>query len=194
MTLGDRLCHIHLRSGHGQAAAIRWSHRFLSGLLVGAVVLVAAPGSGAQTEAPSDRNVSAGMRIYHQKADCQACHGWSGDGRKMNNQMPDGANLRTSELSREQVIFVIKCGLPGRHMPAFDRLAYRDDRCLGRTRADLRRMGLELFDPATTLQQREVERLTDFLFAKVIGQGQMDRAACIEFWGSEVGACGEFSQ
>ena len=110
----------------------------------------------------------------------------------MNSQMPDGANLRTSELDRDQVIFVIKCGLPGRSMPAFDRLAYDDDRCLGRTRADLRRMGLELFDPAATLQNREVERLADFLFAKVIGRGPMDKATCVEFWGSEVTACSEF--
>ena len=191
MTRGDRLFTVRIRSS--QPTVIRWSHWFVSGLLVGGVALVSAPVPGAQTEAPSERSVSAGMRIYHQKADCQACHGWAGDGRRMNNQMPDGANLRTSELSREQVIFVIRCGLPGRHMPAFDRLAYSDDRCLGRTRADLRRMGLELFDPSATLQQREVERLTDFLFAKVIGQGPMNRAACVEFWGSEVDACSEFS-
>ena len=49
--------------------------------------------------------------------------------------------------------------------------AYTDDRCLGRTQADLRRLGLELPDPAATLQSREVERLADFLFAKVIRQG-----------------------
>ena len=169
-------------------------HAFLCSLLVGGFVLVVSPGFGAQTEAPSERNISAGMRIYHQKADCQACHGWAGDGRRMNSQMPDGANLRISELDRDQVIFVIKCGLPGRNMPAFDRLAYEDDRCLGRTRADLRRMDLELFDPAATLQQREIERLTDFLFAKVIGQGPMDRATCIEFWGSEVDPCSEFAR
>ena len=57
--------------------------------------------------------------------------------------------------------------------------------------ADLRRMGLELFDPAATLQQREVERLADFLFAKVIGQGLMDQAKCIEFWGTDVDVCSE---
>ena len=170
---------------------LRW---FVVGLMVSGVALLVSTEPNAQSPSPNDRNIAAGMRIYHQKADCQACHGWAGDGRRMNSQMPDGANLRTSELDRGQVIFVIKCGLPGRSMPAFDRLAYDDDRCLGRTRADLRRMGLDLFDPAATLQNREVERLTDFLFAKVIGQGPMDRAACIEFWGSEVNSCSEFSQ
>lgn len=149
--------------------------------------------SGVQVQAQTD-TVAAGMRIYRQKADCQACHGWAGDGRKMDSQMPDGANLRVSQLDRERLIFVIKCGLPGRGMPAFDRLAYSDDRCLGRTKADLERMGLELFDPAATLQNREVERVADFLFEKVVGQGEMDRAKCVEFWGEDVEVCREFPQ
>ena len=144
----------------------------------------------AQT--PSDATIASGMKIYRQKADCQACHGWAGDGRKMDSQMPDGANLRTSQLDRDQLVFVINCGLPGRGMPAFDRLAYTDERCLGRTHRDLRELGLELHDPAATLQAREVQRLTDFLFAKIIGQGPMDRALCIDYWGSEVEVCLEF--
>lgn len=145
-----------------------------------------------QDRPPTDANIASGMRIYRQKADCQACHGWAGDGRKMDSQMPDGANLRTSQLARDQLIFVIKCGLPGRNMPAFDRFAYQDDRCLGRTESDLRRLGLELPDPATTLQQREIERLVDFLYAKVIGGGAMDKSKCIDYWGSDVSVCSEF--
>lgn len=143
------------------------------------------PAASAQTN-----TVAAGGRLYRGKGDCQACHGWAGDGRKMNLQMPDGANLRESTLTREQLVFVIKCGLPGRQMPAYDRRAYVDDRCLGRTRRDLDRMGLQLFDPPATLQNREVERLADFLMAKVIGQGPMDdRQQCIDFWGEEVAVC-----
>ncbi len=159
--------------------------------LVGVVVCWTL-GAGAQAQSPSEASIAAGRRIYLQKADCQACHGWAGDGEKMDSQAPDGANLRMSQLDRDQLVFVIKCGLPGRDMPAFDRLAYTDDRCLGRTRADLRRMGLELFDPGATLQSREVERLTDFLLAKVVRQGSMDRAKCIDFWGEEVDVCSEF--
>ncbi len=133
--------------------------------------------------------VAAGGRLYQGKGNCQACHGWAGDGRKMNNQMPDGANLRLSALDRDQVVFVIKCGLPGRDMPPYDRRAYQDDRCLGRTMADLERMGLRLFTPPATLQDREVQRLTDFLMAKVIGQGEMNRDECIEFWEEDTEAC-----
>ena len=51
--------------------------------------------------------------------------------------------------------------------------------------------GLALPDPAATLQQREIDRLVDFLQAKVVGQGPMNRAACIEYWGSDVGVCAD---
>ena len=77
-------------------------------------------------------------------------------------------------------------------MPAFDRLAYTDGRCNDLKQADLKRHGLELPDPAATLQPREIEMIADFLFAKVIGKGPMDRAKCVEYWGSDVDACNEF--
>jgi mono/diheme cytochrome c family protein len=147
---------------------------------------------GAAVQAPNADDVAEGMRLFRQKGDCQACHGWAGDGRKMDTQMPDGANLRTTRLTRDLLVFAIKCGRPGKGMPAFDRLAYTDGRCNDIRLADLKRLGLQLFDPAATLQPREVEMLADFLFAKVIGKRPMDRAKCIEYWGSDVAVCSEF--
>src|SRR5438270_14008072 len=57
-------------------------------------------------------DIAEGMRLYTQKANCQVCHGWAGDGRKMDNQMPTGANLRESKLDRAAFVMVVKCGLP----------------------------------------------------------------------------------
>ena len=170
---------------------VRTSGRVRASLGVGVLIGLGVGGPPAADPIVSAQTdtVAAGARLYRGKGDCQACHGWAGDGRKMNLQMPDGANLRASTLTREQLVFVIKCGLPGRYMPAYDRRAYVDDRCLGRTRADLDRMGLALFDPAATLQNREVERLVDFLEARIVGQGPMDRQKCIDFWGEEVDVC-----
>ena len=170
-------------------ATRRW--RPLSAITAAGIALAGAMGLGAPAQPASEASIAAGRRIYHQKADCQSCHGWAGDGNKMDFQSPDGANLRTSQLDRDQLVFVITCGLPGREMPAFDRRAYTDDRCLGRTRADLDRMGLSLPDPAATLQQREIERLADFLLTKVVGQGEMDRAKCVDFWGEDVAICSD---
>jgi hypothetical protein len=145
----------------------------------------------AQTT-PSPEDVAAGLRIFRQKGDCQACHGWAGDGRKMDSQMPDGANLRLTKLNREKLVMAIKCGVPGKGMPAFDRLAYSDGRCYGMKQADLQRTSLTMPDPAATLQAREIDQVADFILAKMAGQGPMDRARCIEFWGSDVAACAEF--
>ena len=147
---------------------------------------------GVLAQSPDAADLAEGMRLFLQKGNCQACHGWAGDGRKMDSQMPDGANLRETKLERGDLIVAIKCGRPGRGMPAFDRLAYSDGRCYGLKQADLRASGQRMPDPPATLQVREVEAITDFLTAKVVKQGAMDHAKCIEFWGSEVEACNEF--
>ena len=165
--------------------------KIVASVAIVAVSLVAATAHG---QAPDPTDIAEGMRLYQQKANCQACHGWAADGRKMDTQMPDGANLRTTRLTRELLIFAIKCGRPGKGMPAFDRLAYTDGRCNEIKLADLKRLGLTLFDPGATLQPREVETLADFLYAKVIGKGPLDRAKCIEYWGSDVEVCKEFSK
>jgi hypothetical protein len=162
----------------GRRAVCAWA-----ALIAGVVTAI------AQTT-PSPEDVAAGMRIFRQKGDCQACHGWAADGRKMESQMPDGANLRVTALDRAGLVLAIKCGRPGRNMPAFDRLAYSDGRCYGMTQAAVNKVG-GLPDPAATLQPREVEQVADFLFTKVIGKGPMTRASCIEYWGADVEVCRE---
>jgi hypothetical protein len=144
---------------------------------------------GQTTPDPDD--VAEGMRLFRTKGDCQSCHGWAADGRKMDTQMPDGANLRTTRLNRELLLMTIKCGRPGKGMPAYDRLAYSDGRCYNMKEADLQSKGLTMPDPPATLQVREMERILDFLQVKVIGKGPMDRAKCIEYWGKEQDVCKE---
>ena len=152
--------------------------------------LLVAP--AVQAQLPDAADLAEGMRLFLQKGNCQACHGWAADGRKMDSQMPDGSNLRETKLERGDLIVAIKCGRPGRSMPAFDKLAYSDGRCYGMKQADLKSSGLSLPDPPATLQPREIELLADFMFAKIIGKGPMNRARCIDYWGAEVEACGEF--
>ena len=140
----------------------------------------------AQGPAPDPEDVKEGMTIYRTKADCQTCHGWAADGRKMDTQMPDAPNLRQTRLGRAGILFAIRCGRPGRGMPAFDRQAYKDaTRCNNTTEADLQKNGLEMVQPATTLQPREIEMVADFLFDRVIGKGQLDHAKCVAYWGGE---------
>jgi len=147
--------------------------------------------SSASAQGPDAGDIADGLRLFRQKGNCQACHGWAGDGRKMDSQMPDGSNLRESEMNRELLIITIKCGRPGTGMPAFDKFAYSDGRCFDLKQADLKSRGLMLADPPATLQPREIELLADFMLARVVGKGPMDRAKCVEYWGSDVEACRE---
>ena len=165
----------------------RWSDACAAALAAFSVVSAAAYAADAD-------DIAEGMRLYQQKGNCQACHGWAGDGRKMDNQMPDAPSLRETQLDRNNFVMTIKCGRPGRGMPAFDKFAYTDGRCYGIKQADLKSRGLTLADPPATLQQREIETLADFLFAKIVGKGPMDRAKCVDYWGSAVEACGEFAK
>lgn len=134
-------------------------------------------------------DIEDGQRLFLTKGGCQGCHGWAGDGRKTDNQQPDGANLRETLLDRDIIILTIQCGRPGRSMPAFDRLAYSDGRCYGMKQADLKNNPLP--DPPATLQIREIERIVDFLYAKVIKQGPVTREKCIAFWGADVPTCND---
>src|SRR6185503_7180032 len=125
----------------------RVNTRFSKRLVVALSLAVAVPAvtvalaTAQAPEAPDPADVAAGLRIFRSKADCQSCHGWAGDGRKMDTQMPDGANLRTTRLNRNGIMTAIKCGRPGREMPAFDRLAYSDGRCNNLKTADVERLG-----------------------------------------------------
>jgi len=152
-------------------------------------------GAQGQEQKPLDpADVEEGMRLFQQKGNCQACHGWAGDGHKTDSQMPDGANLRDTKLNRAGLVLLIKCGRLNSQMPAFDKFAYStgDKRCYGKTQADLKSYPTRMPDPPATLQLREIDLIADFLIAKVVGKGPMNHAKCVEFWGSETDACKEF--
>ena len=157
---------------------------------IACIGLIAAAAMPAARAADAE-DVAEGMRLFMQKGNCQQCHGWAGDGRKMDNQAPDGANLRESKLDRKAFVMIVKCGLPNTGMPPFDRLAYSDGRCYGKKQSELKAAGIKLADPPATLQPREVELLADFVFAKVAGQGPMTKAKCTEYWGSAAEVCND---
>jgi hypothetical protein len=160
--------------------------------VIGTVLFAVAAPVTASAQDASD--VAEGGRLFRQKANCQACHGWAGDGRKVDAQMPDGANLRESRLDRAALAMTIKCGIPGTGMPPFDRFAYSDGRCYGLKQADLNRSGQHVADPPATLQVREIEYILDFLQAKIVGKGAMNHERCIDYWGSDAAPCREFTQ
>lgn len=139
--------------------------------------------------ADEENNHAEGRRLFTEKGGCQSCHGWSGDGQKMDNQMPDGANLREMQLDRQTFITIVKCGVPGTGMPAFDKFAYADGRCYGKKLVDLRSQGTKLVDPPATLQNREIDMLADFAVDEILGKGPINKSSCISYWGKLIEIC-----
>src|SRR3954470_23411566 len=156
--------------------------------LLGTAVVVAITAAGVirlraqeqESQSLNASDIADGMRLYQQKGNCGACHGWAGDGHKTDSQMPDGANLRETKLNRSGLVMTIKCGRLNSQMPAFDKFAYSDGRCYGKKQADLKAYPTRMPDPPATLQQREIDLIADFLMTKVVSKGPMDHAKCVE--------------
>ena|SRR5215470_12088227 len=130
-------------------------------LVVSALLLGPAPGRAQDT--------SFGDRLYHEKADCQFCHGVNGDGRGDPRSPGKASDLHKTRLDRAHLIEVITCGRPGSEMPHFDKYAYEDKSCYGLTAAQL---GANVPpDPhSTSLNAREVAAVVDFILATYVGK------------------------
>jgi cytochrome c553 len=115
------------------------------------------------------QDVSFGDRLFHEKADCQFCHGPNGDGRGDPRSPGQAANLHETKLTRAQLIEVIGCGRPGTEMPHFDKYAYEDSNCYGLGGKDLGNDAPR--DPhSTPLTRREIEAVVDYVLKTYVGK------------------------
>jgi mono/diheme cytochrome c family protein len=145
----------------------------LAGALALAALLSAANG------APPAHVLELGKRVY-KKANCMGCHKWHGGGG--GGYGGAALSLRATELDRDQLLEVVRCGRPGTRMPYHDREAYKADSCYGgMTKADL---GEDFpAQAAIFLQPQEIEAVVDYVQATLQGKGEPTKADCIAFWG-----------
>src|SRR4051812_1623745 len=153
-------------------------------LLLSLLAFVALP-------AAAQDDFSFGRRISQQKAECSFCHGWAGAGAGQPQSPGKAANLRVTKLSREQIVMVISCGIPGTAMPHFDDGAYTDTRCYGMTEAEMGKNTPSL-PPSTTLARREIEAVTDYILGKIAGRGPITREECLEVFGERAKSCADY--
>lgn len=155
-----------------------------------ALLAVAAPLPGATAD-----DFAFGRRIFQDKAQCPYCHGWAGDGAGEPQSSGGAANLRETRLTREQLIEVISCGVPGKAMPRFDDQAYAEKRCYnGVSEADVGQY-LPPLPPGSLLTPREIAALVDFLQAKIIGRGPITRQECLEALGERAArTCAQYPE
>ena len=130
--------------------------------------------------------VRLGEQIWKTKATCRSCHGALGNGVGDIPQEPQGANFRETVLTPELFKETIQCGRIGTAMPHFDPKAYVDDRCYGMTAADL---GKDVPPSGGTLSPREMEAITQFVFATYVGKPAPTFEDCVAFWGEGASTC-----
>ena len=146
----------------------------------------------AAASAARSEDVARGQQIWHDKAECNFCHGWAGDGAGTAGFHHEGnpPSLRKTQLTRDQIRMTIQCGRPGTAMRYFDRFAYTDKRCYGMTAANLGALMPQRAD--TTLQRDEIDALADYVAAKIKGAGPVTKAECLAYFGSGTARCDSF--
>jgi len=173
-------------SRQAAARAISFHYPAIGALLTCLSISSIAPWAPAYGE-----DSAYGRRLFLEKANCDYCHGWAGDGAGQGQSPGGAANLRQSRLGRDQLVMVISCGVPGTPMPHFDELAYTDKRCYGVSEAELGSRTPPQ-PPSTTLPTREIEVLADYLLAHVVGHGPITREECFETLGERVASCNDY--
>src|SRR5260370_29685317 len=103
--------------------------------LAAALAVVLALPAAAQTYGDS----TLGKRRYQAKATCGHCHGWAGNGAGDPVSPGKAANLRETKLDHNQLVEIIRCGVPGgTAMPHFDKFAWTEgEDCFGMTGAEV---------------------------------------------------------
>lgn len=156
---------------------------------VAALAAVLALASSVSAQTPPASDIGLGKRLYQDKATCGFCHGWSGDGAGDPQSPGKAANLRESKLDHDQLVEIIRCGVPGgTAMPHFDKFAWtKGEECFGMTEAEI---GDKKPPPPTAaLQKREIEAIVAYLEVKVVGKGVPTVADCEEYFGQGSGRC-----
>lgn len=158
-------------------------------LALGLVLAAAAP---AFTSSAVAQDAQLGKQIWLNKVNCRECHGWGGHGVGDNPQAPNGANLRQTKLTAEQIAEVIRCGRPGTEMPYFDRQSYTDARCYGLTAAK----NADMIPPPgiATLIKREVDAVVALITTEFVGKGEPTLEECRAFWGPTGTLCDRYAK
>jgi mono/diheme cytochrome c family protein len=131
------------------------------------------------------QDLELGKEVY-EKANCVGCHKWHGDGG--GGYGGAALSLRETQLDRDLLLEVVRCGRPATGMPYHDRDAYGEVDCYGgMTEADL---GAD-FPPkaATFLRAEEIEAVVVYVATRLQGQGEPTKEDCMAFWGEGSREC-----
>ncbi|WP_407528461.1 c-type cytochrome [Methylobacterium oryzisoli] len=133
--------------------------------------------------AQSARGGTDDLQVY--KKACAGCHKWHGDGG--GGYGGEALSLRRTNLTKEQIVEVVRCGRPGTGMPLHERGAYDTVRCYDSLRAD---MGSTMPpEAAAFLRAAEIDAVAAYTVERLKGKGEPTLAECTAFFGTTSRAC-----
>lgn len=133
-----------------------------------------------------ERSVRRGYNVFKEKAQCEFCHNWDGGG-QTSEYGGVAPSLRATQLDRDQIAEVVRCGRPGTNMPYHDQRAYTDDRCYGMTAEDI---GDQIPNRgAVTLQRPQIDQLADYVAEVVKNRGPVTFEECEAYFGGASSVC-----
>lgn len=155
---------------------------FAFGSVISLATTAAGPTAGAEVVSRVDYGLATAKR-----ANCMGCHKWHGGG----GPGYGGAaiSLRETQLTRGQMVDLIKCGRPGTNMPYFDKTAYKKNECYGLTfddfaeDADSRPLQGKMY-----LNDRQVNAVADFVISELQGK-DITKAYCEKYFGGPARQC-----
>jgi mono/diheme cytochrome c family protein len=156
----------------------------------GAVCVLALILVASAAQAQNGDRVRAGVATWRNSG-CADCHGAFADGEKQRDEMPTGANLRTTKLDAAGLKETISCGRPGTGMPSFDEDAWRVRPCNGQPPGTPPGY---LFPAPATLTQDEIEAVVAYLQARVIGKGPVTKEECLLYYTDDPGFCEDYKE
>ena len=150
---------------------------------------LALPGAATAQQA-SDATVAAGLQVWR-TGGCGLCHGTFGNGEKTQDEMPTGANLRTTKIDGPTMAETIKCGRPGVGMPYFDPNAYTKDACYG---LPLGPVPEGSRPPNANLTAEQIQQVVAYVQTKLQGHPTISKADCAYYYGLDPAdpACASF--
>jgi hypothetical protein len=125
--------------------------------------------------AQDNDKVIAGFHLWSTSG-CSDCHGVFADGMPEDDDYPIGANLRTTRLDGAALQETIRCGRPGKGMPAFDPGSYLIRACNG---FPLGAAPDNLQPRPRPLSLEEIDAVIGYLQARIIGRGPITREECM---------------
>ena len=141
----------------------------------------------AGTSNAAEKSLETGQAIY-KRANCVGCHKWHGDGG--GGYGGAALSLRKTELDKEQIMEIVRCGRPGTGMPYFSRDSYPANdapRCYNLTGKDLESM--HVAQANIFLRPEEIAAVAEYVLGSIKGKGDPNLADCTAFFGEESKAC-----